>query len=290
VTQELWDLYEGEEIDIPTLPEYLDEAYSQMDRWLNCVHGTEDEPLLTDPDSLRAMRRAYYGLVTYIDRKVGDLMDALERTGLSDNTIVVFTSDHGDMLGEKRMVQKRCFYEWSARIPLIVGYPDGSHAGKAIRAPVSFFDLMPTTLDWAGVPEEERLPVDAESLTPLLADDDKERVVISEFHADKVKAPCFMVRQWPYKYIYVHGHEPQLFNLESDPGEWHSLAGHPDVADDEAGLRAKIFERFDPDAVAADVLDSVHRREIIKEAMIRSDTHWDYEPRFDATSSYVRRG
>lgn len=100
-----------------------------------------------------------------------------------------------------------------------------------------------------------------------------ERVVFSEFHADKVKAPCFMVRKWPHKYIYIHGHAPQLFNLKSDPEEWHSLAGHPDVADEEAELRAKIFERFNPDAIATAVVDSVRRRELIKEAMIRSDTH-----------------
>ena len=290
VTQELWDLYEGEEIDIPECPANLDETYSEMDRWLNQVHGTADQPLLTDPESLRALRRSYYGLVTYIDRKVGALLEALARTGLDENTIVVFTSDHGDMLGEKRMVQKRCFYEWSARIPLLIRFPDGSHAGKIIQAPVSLFDLMPTALDWAGVPQAERLPVDAQSVLPLLEEDDMERIVISEFHADKVKAPCFMVRQGPYKYIYIHGHAPQLFNLESDPGEWHNLAGHPDVAAYEAALKAIIFERFDPDAIAADVTESVRRREIIKEAMIRADTHWDYEPRFDATSHYVRRG
>jgi len=288
VTQELWDLYEGEEVEIPQWPQNLEETYSQMDRWLNKVHGT-DHPLLEDADSLRKLRRAYYGLVTYIDRKVGDLLEALERTGQAENTIVVFTSDHGDMLGEKRMVQKRCFYEWSARIPLIIAFPDGRHAGTIVDQPVSLFDLVPTALDWAGVPQENRLSLDARSLVPLITGSDEERVVFSEFHSDKVKAPCFMVRRGKYKYIYIHGFDPQLFDLEADPGEWNNLAGDPEMSDVEQKLRSLILNRFDPDAIAQAVAGSIHRREIIKKAMICTSTHWDYSPYFDATTRYVRR-
>lgn len=287
-TQEYWDLYEDAEIEIPTLPANLEQTYSQMDRWLNTVHGT-DHPLLTDPDSLRKLRRSYYALVTYIDRKVGDLVEALERTGQAEETIIVFTSDHGDMLGEKRMVQKRCFYEWSARIPLIVSFPDGRYAGTVVDEPVSLFDLTPTALDWAGVPAEDRLPMDAQSLLPLLEGRDEARTVISEFHADKVKAPCFMVRQGAYKYIYIHGYAPQLFDLNNDPGEWHNLAGDPALVEVENALRDVILARFDPDAIARAVLDSVARREMIKQAMIHTDTHWDYFPWVDATKQYVRR-
>ncbi|HEX6291180.1 MAG TPA: sulfatase-like hydrolase/transferase, partial [Herpetosiphonaceae bacterium] len=122
VTEELWSLYEDTPISIPTHPEHLEATYSAMDRWLNEAHAT-DQVDLDDPGNLRQLRRSYYGLVTYIDRKVGELLDALEQTGQASNTIVVFTSDHGDMLAEKRMVQKRCFYEWSARIPLIIHFP-----------------------------------------------------------------------------------------------------------------------------------------------------------------------
>lgn len=290
-TEALWDLYEDEEIDIPDWPDDLDERYSQMDRWLNEIHGT-DHPLLTDRESLRTLRRAYYALVTYIDRKLGELIGALERTGQAANTIVVFTSDHGDMLGEKRMVQKRCFYEWSARVPLLVALPDGQSAGKIIDEPVSLFDLVPTALDWAGVPQSGRLPMDARSLVPLIegtAQGDEERIVFSEYHADKVKAPCFMVRRSRYKYIYIHGFDPQLFDLETDADEWHNLAGDPALTAVEDELRALILARFDPDAIATAVTDSVRRRELIQRAMIRSNTHWDYEPRFDATKQYVRR-
>ena len=88
---------------------------------------------MREPESLRRLRRAYYGLVTYLDDKVGCLLTTLEQTGLLDNTVVVFTSDHGDMLCEKEMVQKRCFYEWSCRVPLLVRFPDQWQAGYRCR-------------------------------------------------------------------------------------------------------------------------------------------------------------
>jgi choline-sulfatase len=288
VTQELWDLYAGAEIAIPTYPERLEASYSAMDRWLNEVHET-DQVDLGDPDNLRQLRRAYYGLVSFIDRKVGELLAALEQTGQRDNTIVIFTSDHGDMLAEKRMVQKRCFYEWSARIPLIVAFPDGSHAGRKPPEPVSLMDLVPTLLDVAGVPMEDRLPMDATSLVGLLeGSDSEERTVLSEYHVEKVKAPCFMARKGRYKYIYIHGHGSQLFDLEADPGEWRNLAGQTQMQAVEAALRDVILARFDPERIAAEGADSVRRREVIKAAMERNDTRWDYAPAFDATRQYVR--
>ncbi|HUS15139.1 MAG TPA: sulfatase-like hydrolase/transferase, partial [Chloroflexia bacterium] len=195
VTQDLWDLYAGAEIALPTYPAHLAETYSAMDRWLNRVHGT-DQVDLGHPDNLYQLRRAYYGLVTYIDRKVGELVAALEQTGQRRNTLILFTSDHGDMLAERKMVQKRCFYEWSARIPLIVTFPDGSYAGRAVPAPVTLLDLLPTLLDVGGVPREHCLPVDGTSLLDVLAAPAPgERPILSEYHLEKVQGPCFMVRQ-----------------------------------------------------------------------------------------------
>jgi choline-sulfatase len=116
-----------------------------MDRCLNAYHGTRRYNL-RDADALYKLRRAYYGLVTYMDRKVGEVLDTLQETGLADNTVVVFASDHGDMLCEKEMVQKRCFYEWSCRVPLIARFPDGWQAGTACDTPVSLIDLWPNFL------------------------------------------------------------------------------------------------------------------------------------------------
>jgi choline-sulfatase len=267
-TQEYWDLYDGVDIPIPDTPAEIE--YSAMDVWANEAHETGAVDL-RDPDNLRAVRRAYYALVTYIDRKLGELVAAVP-----DDTIVVFTSDHGDMLGERGMVQKRCFYEWSARVPLIVRHPDRRDAGTSVATPVSLLDLAPTLLDWCGV--SERLPMDGTSLLEPGAP------VFSEYHVEKVRAPCFMVRDGERKYIYVHGHGEQLFDLAADPGEWNDLAKDVDTKE----YSDMILERFDPDAIARHGAESVARRDLIARAMAKTKTRWDWQPFFDATKQYVR--
>jgi choline-sulfatase len=267
-TQPDWDLYEGVEIPIPHTPAEIE--YSAMDVWANEAHET-DAVDLRDPENLRALRRAYYALVTYVDRKLGELLAAVP-----DDTIVVFTSDHGDMLAERAMVQKRCFYEWSARIPLIVRYPDRRAAGTSVDAPVSLLDIAPTVLDWCGI--EERLPMDGRSLL------DAGDAVFSEYPVEKVRAPCFLVRRGTYKYVYVHGHGEQLFDLATDPGEWNDLAQTTDTKE----YRDVILEQFDPDAIARDGVESVARRDLIARAMAKTSTRWDWQPFFDATKQYVR--
>jgi choline-sulfatase len=275
-TQELWDIYEGAEIE---LPDSYKVEVSAMDAWANEAHET-DAVDLRDPASMTALRRAYYALVTHVDRKLGELLAALEETSQADDTVVLFTSDHGDMLGERRMVQKRCFYEWSVRVPLLLRFPDGRRAGERIAAPVSLLDVTPTLLDVAGV--DERLPLDGRSLL----EPDPERSVLAEYHVEKVRAPCFMVRRGRWKLIHVHGHGSQLFDLDADPGEGTNLAGTGRPEEDE--LRRLILSEFDPDLIAADGADSVRRRELIRRAMALNGTRWDHAPVFDATTQYVR--
>lgn len=279
VTQELWDLY----ADVrPGLPEQGDPNYTSMDNWANEAHET-DTVDLSDPESVTALRRAYLGLVTYIDRKLGELVAALEQTGQADDTVVIFTSDHGDMLAERGMVQKRCFYEWSVRVPLVVRFPDRRAAGTVVDRPVSLLDLAPTVLDLAGVPPESRLPLAGTSLLEAGA-----RTVFSEYHVEKVRAPCFMARSGRYKLIYVDGHDRRLFDVVDDPGEWTDLAGEGAYREIEERLVEEILDRFDPGQIASDGAASVLRREVIKEAMARNQTRWDYSPFFDATKQYVR--
>jgi choline-sulfatase len=285
--QDLWDLYEGEEIEIPEYPAGIEETYSELDRWLNVYHGVAKAPALRDPESVRRVRRAYFALVTYIDIKVGELLDALEENGFRENTVVFFTSDHGDMLCEKGMVQKRTFYEWSSRVPLLVRFPDRRSHGVVHPKPVNLIDLLPTFLDIAGVGEEDRLPVDGRSLMGLLdgieGTDAEKQIAFSEYHSQGAHAPCFMVREGQYKYVYIYGYGSQLFDLESDPGEWHNLAGDPDYVEIEGRLKGLILGRFDPHAIEKAVSASVRKRTLIRQAMTLTDTRWDFEPHFDPT-------
>jgi choline-sulfatase len=287
VRQEYWDLYEGADIPIPQYPDDLDAHYSAMDRWANDAHETRDHDL-GDAESLRNLRRAYYAALSYVDRKVGELVATLRETGDLENTVILFTSDHGDMLAERGMVQKRTFYEWSARIPFILRMPGASHAGTRVASPVSLIDVLPTLLDLAGIQPDARAVLDGSSVLPLLETPDPARPVFSEYHLEKVWAPCFMVRQGDLKYVYVHGHDEQLFDLAADPGEWSDLVAEPDRADDRERLRALLFERFDPEALARAGAVSLRRREIVKQAMAHNDEHWDYTPIVDGRTRYVR--
>ncbi len=280
--QEFWDLYEDTEIETPVFPDNLEDSYSTFDRWLNVYHGVRKAENLRDPDSLRRVRRAYYALVSYVDQKVGQLLDALEETGYADNTLVIFTSDHGDMLCERGMVQKRVFYEWSSRVPLIFRFPDGHGAGQRVNAPVNLIDILPTLLDVAEYPEADRLPLDGKSLLEFGGDSVREGVhTFSEYHSQGSHAPCFMVREGHYKYVYIHGYESQLFDMEKDPGEWHNLSDRPEFAEVETHLKELILAQFDPDAIEDAVAESVRRRWVVKKAMDISGTRWDVEPSFD---------
>lgn len=292
VTQRDWDVYADTDIPIPHYPVELDQTYSTMDRWANAAHET-DRYNVTDPDNLRRLRRAYYASLTFVDRLIGELTEELAASGELDRTVIIFCSDHGDMLGERGMVQKRSFYEHSARVPLLVRLPNGSAAGTRNDTPVSLIDVLPTILDLVGVAEDGRAPIDGTSMVPLLAGARQERVVFSEYHLEKVFAPCFMVRRDRFKYVYIHGHggqpaDAQLFDLDADPQEWTNLIDSGRHQDVRAELHGLLLERFDPERLAADGARSLVRRSIVKEAMRRNDIHWDFQPSTDATRQYVR--
>jgi choline-sulfatase len=282
--QEYWEQYADAPIDLPEVPDDMVAHRSAMDEWLNEWHETAEYDLL-DPESLRRVRRAYYGLVSYVDDKLGELLDALEENGLAEDTVVIFTSDHGDMLCERGMVQKRCFYEPSSRVPLVARFPDGRYAGETCETPVSLLDLLPTFLDLAGVEEADRLPCDGRSLLETLEGDADDRVVFSEYHGEGVRAPCFMARRGDHKYVHVHGHDQQLFDLSEDPDEWTDLSGERTGVVEE--LRSEILDTFDPESIADAVTKSIRRRTLVHDAMETSGTDWAHEPRFDPTKNIL---
>lgn len=288
VTEELWNLYKDEEIEIPRIPPDINERYSIMDKWVNKYHGVDKVEF--NGKNLYNLRRSYYGLVTYVDRKVGEIIKTLEECGLRDNTIVIFHSDHGDMLGEKGMVQKRTFYEYSSKVPLIINFPRGWHEkyrGVKYKGSVSLIDILPTIMDVCGI--DDYLPVEGESLIKLLEKNEPdERMIFSEQHVEGAYVPCFMVRQGRYKYIYITGKQSQLFDIDSDPRENNDLSGKYEYREVEEKLRAHLLRWFNPAEIDKDVRESLKKRQIIRSAMRTNDTHWDYQPFFDATKQYWR--
>lgn len=169
----------------------------------------------------------YYRLVESADELIGRILDALERSGLASNTIVVFTSDHGEMLGAHGMVSKQKLYEESVAVPLVISVPGGPpHVDR--RHLVGGIDLMPTFLDYAGIPAPEAL--EGRSLRPLI---EGRPVAWREWITAETFGPeARMVRSDRYKYVVFAAGErrEQFFDEERDPGETRNLVDDPAVA------------------------------------------------------------
>lgn len=285
VPQRYWQLYQDAELALPHYPEDMEARYSDYDRAFIRWYGL-DRKSIRNPRDLMAMRRGFAALAHYVDDKLGELLAVLEEQGLRDNTLVIFTSDHGEMLGEKGLIQKRSLYEWSARIPLFIDHPD-LPAGR-VDTPVSLIDLPATLLDLVGA--EPVRPMAGRSLLPALHGEALEAVpVISEYHGEGIMRPSFMVRQGPWKYIYCHRSAPQLFNLEADPGEWNNRAGSPEVAEVEAALLRVIKDGFDLAAIEREIWARLDQKRVVNAAMAANGTAWDYQVQQNAAALYVRR-
>lgn len=283
-----WDLYDHDEIDMPRVPFIPPEKrdphsrrlWEQYDRG---EFGVGDE-------HVRNARHAYYGSISYLDERVGEVLDALARSRHADNTYVIFLADHGDMLGERGLWYKMSFYDWSARVPLLMSGP-GIAAGKRVRANASLVDILPTLVeiaggpDWNGYPQEP----DGKSLMPLFQNDSDERIAVSELMSEGVAAPYVMLRKGRYKLTYVEHDPPQLFDMESDPDEINDLAvdpRHKDVLDD---LLGEVARRWDMDRLKKEIITSQRQRRLVYEALTTGKiTPWDYQPWQDASLQYYR--
>src|SRR5690606_6003532 len=167
-------------------------------------------------EDVRRSRRAYFANISYIDEKIGEILDVLQATRQQEDTIVVFLSDHGDMLGERGMWFKMSFFEGSARVPLMIAAP-GLAAGR-VDAPVSTLDVTPTLADLAGIDLGEVLPwTDGESLVGLANGTGSRGPVPMEYAAEGSVAPMVGLRDGRFKLVLCAADEPLLFDLEADP-------------------------------------------------------------------------
>jgi choline-sulfatase len=275
-TQEFLDLYKDAEIPLPK--DHGDiRRLSSTYEWFIIHHGLDKEKL--PPERVREARRNYLGMVSWIDDKVGRLLAELDRLGLAANTVVIFTSDHGEMLGEHGQWSKRLMLEWSSRVPLIVRAPGRIAAGKRIAAPVSLLDLFPTLATLAGAKVET--PLDGRSLLPLVdgREDSRSREVVCEYLGEGTIEPVRMVRREDCKYITVNGYPPQLFDLARDPEETTNLAGKPEYAAVESRLRARAERDWDGQALKQAVMTSQQERAMVRSMrQFGAAPQWDYAP------------
>lgn len=213
----------------------LDEPEALKLRRQNKAYGHElAETKDWDADRWRAYLFTYYHLITQVDRAVGQVLKALEAGGWNDNTLVIFTSDHGEGIAAHRWATKLSLYDESACVPLIVSYPGRIQPGTA-AGPVSAFDLMPTICDYAGARVPPGLP--GNSLRPALEGnkDGADRHVVCELAADKDRPEIQgrMVRTRRYKYCaFAPGGGERMFDMQEDPGETRNLAPDKDHAEE----------------------------------------------------------
>ena len=228
-------------------------------------------------------------MCTYLDDKVGRIMATLKDMDLLDNTIVVFTSDHGEMLGERGMWFKQSFYENSSRVPLFISCPDKIKPGR-VGEVTSLVDLLPTFVEWgSGEAPEDVMPLDGHSLTGLLTGDAKnwDNAVTVEYTGEGVSQPCRMVRRDNYKYIYTHGYSELMYDLDADPLELNNIAGQDATKDIEASLRAELMDGWDPVDINERCIQSQKERLFIQKATDGNPT-WSYIARTGDDARYVR--
>ncbi len=283
---EFWDLYSDEEIDLPEVVLLPDEQDPFSRRVMDgieasCVALTEEE--------VRRARRAYLANVSYFDSKAGQLITALDDIGELDNTVVIVTADHGDMLGERGLWYKMNFFEHSARVPLIMAGP-GVEQGAASNA-CSLVDVLPTLVDIAGGDDAMfGEPVDGRSLMPLARGEaDPVDEAIGEYCAEMTPYPVVMIRRGALKYIHCEIDPPQLYDLARDPMERQNRARDPAYVQAAVAFEAEVRRRWDSETLRADVIATQKTRRALHAAMgAGTGESWDYNPPSDASQQYVR--
>ena len=279
-----WDLYEDCEHLLPEVPAM---AYEDHDPHAKRIFDANDwRNFDITEDDIRRSRRAYFANISYLDDKIGEILQVLEDT--RQEAIILFVSDHGDMLGERGLWFKMCFYEGSARVPLMIAAP-GMEPGL-VTDPVSTIDVCPTLCALAGVSMEEVMPwTTGESLVPLGQGGERTSPVAMEYAAEASYAPLVSLRYGKWKYNRCALDPDQLFDLEADPNELTNLADHPDHQGTVQSLRAKSEARWDLSRFDADVRASQAKRWVVYEALRQGGYYpWDYQPLRDASERFMR--
>lgn len=285
IPREYWDRYEG--VDIPMPRQHIEQAEQDphSQRLLKVI-DLWDKPL--PEDKIREARRAYFGACSYIDDNIGKLLKTLEECGLAEDTLIVFSGDHGDMLGERGLWYKMHWFEMAARVPLLVHAPK-RFAAHRVSQSVSTLDLLPTLVELAGGQVEQGLELEGHSLLPHLKDEGGHDEVLGEYMAEGTLSPLMMIRRGPWKFVYSEQDPLLLFNLDSDPQEHRNLANCGEHKGILAGFLAEARERWDIPAIHAATLASQRRRRLVAEALSQGKlTSWDHQPWVDASQQYMR--
>ncbi|RMF93572.1 MAG: hypothetical protein D6741_13535, partial [Planctomycetota bacterium] len=246
--QQYYDLYADADIPMPHDAKFPNKGMHPALQYFQKWDGLDALPA---PGKLENALRAYYGVVSCVDGMLGDLIAQLKKTGMYENTYIIFTSDHGDNLGEHGVIgNKHTPLNGSVCVPLVIAGP-GVRRGAVVDTPVSLIDLYPTILDMAGLPfhDSER---PSKNLLPILQGKEApaDRTVFAEWHGTGFPGAWYMLANKQYKYIYYEGYRPSLFDESADPEEVHDLALDPAHAETVKQFETMLNAMLDPVEVA----------------------------------------
>ncbi len=279
-----WDLYEDCEHLLPSVPAMNYDSHDphakrifDANDWRNFDIKTED---------IQRSRRAYFSNISYLDDKIGEIISTLEST--RQYAVIVFVSDHGDMLGERGLWFKMNFYEGSARVPMMISVPNGKNT--RIDDPVSNIDICPTLCEIAGINLEEIQEwTEGESLIPLTRGAKRTTPVAMEYAAEASYAPLVALRDQSFKYTRCELDPEQLFDLETDPQELNNLVDNPDYAEILSQFRTDANKRWDLAKFDQDVRKSQAKRWIVYEALRHGNYYpWEFQPLQKASERFMR--
>jgi choline-sulfatase len=283
IEEKYWDLYEGVDIDLPKVKIPKEELDPHSKRLMQVCDLWDND--FTD-DQIKRARRAYYGAVSYVDDCIGRLLDVLKKCKLDEDTIIVFSGDHGDMLGERGLWYKMSYFESSVRVPLLVSHP-AQFTPRRVTSNVSTLDILPTMCDLVGTKPASFLPMDGVSLLPHLQDapEGGHDEVFAEYTGEGTVRPMMMIRRGKWKYVTCPADGAQLYDLQADPLEVADLVRSGAVVADEKTKRvfddfeAEARAKWDFDAITAQVLHSQRQRRLVWSALTKGKFQsWDFDP------------
>lgn len=271
---EFFDLYKDADIPRPLQYDPEDQPRHPYIRALNKMWNYND--YFTEDRMIEA-RMAYYGLCSWLHHNVGQLLAALDESGAADNTYVLYTSDHGECLGNRGIWSCSAMYEESLGVPMVLAGPDIPQ-GTVSNDVVSLVDLLPTIARAVGSTEDEALAqLPGASLIDIAKGDMPDRVVLCEYHAGGSITGAFMIRNGKWKFVYYVDYPPQLFNLEDDPDELNDLGSDPAHASIRETCEQLMRNVVDPEAASAaafaDQAAHIERHGGVNEILLR-DYSW----------------
>lgn len=245
VPERFYNLYAAGDVALP-------DRFSPTERSLHPAAQYHREISATgeiNEQDVRHLAAAYYALISFVDDQMAQVLKEAESLDLLQSANVIYTSDHGEMYGAHGLLGKNNLYESSVAVPLIIAGPTIQKGGVASQ-PVSHVDLYPTILEACGLPSDANAnDYIGKSLWPALNGEESSRPCFAEYHAKYSKNGSFMIRDGMKKLIYHVDMPPQLFDLESDPGEAENLAPLPEFRDELLALETKLRGICDPEDV-----------------------------------------